>query len=40
MPVLEIDNGGNVRDGDVRHLLGLDVHEDQAPAQIVGVLDL
>ncbi len=40
MSVLEVDNGGNVRNGDVGHLLGLDVHEDQAPAQVIGVLDL
>ena len=38
--IFEVDNGGDVGDGDVGHLLGLDVHEDQAAAQVVRVLDL
>ena len=40
MTILEVDDGGDVSDGDVGHLLGLDVHEDQAAAQVVRVLDL
>ena len=40
MTILEVDDGGDVSDGDVGHLLGLDVHEDQTAAQVVRVLDL
>jgi len=40
MPVFEVDDGGDVGNGDVGHLLGLDVHEDEAAAQVVRVLDL
>ncbi len=38
--VLEVDDGGHVGDGDVGHLLGLDVNEDEALSRVVGVLDL
>ena len=40
MPILEVDNRGDVRDLDVVDLLGLNVHEDQATSSVIGVLDL